>query len=89
MHERAEDEFGKEEAVERVDVLTTDVSDTLHAEPLNSAHSKEVAEGMDVIIKLIEEKMIVGEEIILKSWSPAEDMYSDRTHLYISPSEKC
>ena len=39
MHDRAEDEFGKE-AVERADVLTTDVSDTLHAEPLTSAHSK-------------------------------------------------
>ena len=39
--------------------------------------------------KLIEEKVIMGEEIILKNGTPAMNMYSDRTHLYIIPSEKC
>ena len=55
MHDRAEDEFGKEEAA----VTETVVFDTLHAEPLNSAHSKEVAVDMDEIIKQIEEKVIM------------------------------
>ena len=88
-------EFWKEvttQYVQRADVLInihTVVSDTLHAEPLNSAHSKEVAGDMDEIIKVIEEKLLAGEEIILRNGTPAEHMYSDRTHLYISPSERC
>ena len=85
MHDRAEDEFEREEAA----TYETVVSDILHAERLNSARSKEVAGDMDEIIKLIQEKVIAGEEIILRNGVPAEDMYSDRTHLYISPSERC
>ena len=59
---------------------------TLHAEPLNSVHSKEITGYMDEITKLIEEKVIVGdmgEEIILKNWTPAVSLYDDRTHTYI------
>ena len=58
---------------------------TLHAEPLNSVHSKEITGYMDEIIKLIEEKVIVGnmgEEIILKNESSARYLYGDRTHVY-------
>ena len=88
MHDRAEDEFGKEEAAERADVLTTEtvVSDTLHAEPLNSAHSKEVAGEMDEVHKFFGEKVITGdtgEETILKNGQQAMSLYSDRTHMYI------
>ena len=65
---------------------------TVHAEPLNSVHDKEVAGYLDGMIKLIEEKVIMvdtGEEITLKSGTPAVSMYSDRTHLYTIPSGKC
>ena len=65
MHDRAEVEFVDEvttEYVQRADVLITHtvVSDTLHAEPLNSVHSKEVAGYSDEMNKLIEEKVIMG-----------------------------
>ena len=73
------------------DVLVTHtvVLDTLRAENLNSVHRKEVLEEMN---KLIEEKVIAGdagEEIILKNGLQATNVYSDRTHVYISPSGRC
>ena len=88
-----EDEFNEEEVtteyVQCAGVLInlhTVVSDTLHDEPLNSAHSKEVARDMDEMNKLIKEKVIIrdtGEGIILKNGQPAYSLYGDRTHLYI------
>ena len=47
---------------------------------------------MEEVNKIIKEKMIrvdTGEEIILKYGSPAGNVYSGRTHLYIIPSGKC
>ena len=72
--------------------LYTVVYDTLHAEPQNSVHSKKVAEGMDEIIKLIEEKSILvdtEEDIFHKNGLPAMNLYSDRTHTYIQPFGRC
>ena len=40
--------------------LHTVVYDTLHAEPQNSVHDKEVAGYMDQMIKFIEEKVTMG-----------------------------
>ena len=37
----------------------------------------------------IEEKVIAGEELILKSGVPAKRLYSDRTHMYIASSRRC
>ena len=56
MHDQVE--FAEEvttEYVQRADVLITHtaVYDTLHAEPLNSVHDKEVAGYMDQMIKFI------------------------------------
>ena len=95
MHVRAEDEFEEEattEYVQRAEVLInlhTVVSDTLHAEPLNSAHSKEVAKYLEEMNRFIEEKVIMREEFILKNGTPAMNVYSDRTHLYTAPSGRC
>ena len=92
MHDRVEfEEEVTTEYVQRADVLTTKtvVSDTLRAEPLNSVHSKEVAGYLEEMNRLIEEKVIMEEEIILKNGTPAMNMYSDRTHLYIIPTGKC
>ena len=83
------------EYVQRADVLITHtvVSDTLHAKPLNSVHSKEVARCLDEMNKLIGEKVIMGGggggEIILRNGTSAMNMYSDLTHLYNTPSGKC
>ena len=67
---------------------------TLHAEPLNSFHCKEVtgytgpgeaAPGMEEAPKYFEDKVIrvMGEETNLKNGTPALNMYSDCTHMYI------
>ena len=90
MHE---DEFKEEvttEPAQRADVLITHtvVLDTLHAEPLNSVHSKEVAGYWDVMNKIIEEKEIAGEEIIPRNGMPAFSLYK-RPHAYIATSERC
>ena len=70
---------------------------TSHAEPPTSAHSTEdagylgpgeAAPGMEEVNKLIKETVITGdisEEIILKNGLLVSSLYSDRTHLYISP----
>ena len=61
---------------------------TVHAEPLNSVHCKEVTGYWDEMKKLIEDKVIIGntgEEIILKNGQPAFSLYSDRTHLQTCP----
>ena len=79
---------GKEVAIEyvqRANVPATHSvdSDTMHAKPLNSVHSKEVAWCMDEMNKLDDEKVITGdtgEEIILKNGVPAQSLYNDRTH---------
>ena len=75
MHEDEFTEEGDDRARSaRADVLInlhTVVFDTLHVEPLNSVHGREV---LDEIIKLIEEKVItvdMAEEIILKNGPPA------------------
>ena len=67
---------------------------TLHAEPLNSFHCKEVTEytgpgeaapGMEEAHKYFEDKVIrvMGEETNLKNGTPTLNMYSDCTHMYI------
>ena len=89
-----EDEFTEEvttEHVQRADVLITHtvVSDTLHAELLNSVHSRAVAGYMDEMNKLIEKKVIAedtGEDIILKNGQSAFSLYGDRTHEYSQSS---
>ena len=92
MHE---DEFEEEvttEYVQRADVLFnlhTVVFDTLHAEPLNSVHGKEVAGYLGEMDKFIEEKEIRRKETTLKHETLALNLYSDRTHLYIEPFGKC
>ena len=88
MHEG---EFMGEMTIEhaRADVLTslhTVVYDTLHAQPQNSVHSREVGGYLDEIIKLIEEKVVIVdavEEINLKNGTLAVSIYSDRTHTYM------
>ena len=58
---------------------------TVHAEPLNSVHCKEVTGYRDEMNKVIEDKVIIGnteEETTLKNGQPAFSLYSDRTHLY-------
>ena len=50
------------------------------------------APGMEEGNKLIEKKVIAGdiwEDIFHKNGLPAMNLYSDPTHLYISPSGKC
>ena len=66
----------------KVLITHTVVSDTLHAEPLNSIHSKEVAGYLDEIKK----KVIAGdkgEDIILRNGAPTISLHGDRTHTYI------
>ena len=74
---------------QRAGVLRIHTADTctLHAEPLNSVHCKEVWGYLEEIIKLIEEKVIMEdmeEENNHKNGTPAANMYSDRTHTYIT-----
>ena len=73
----------------------TIVTYTLHAYPLNSVHSTEVAgcsgwdgsaPGMGEVNKLIKEKVITGdmaEDTILKNEQRGLSLYGDRTHMYI------
>ena len=104
MHENAEYDFKDAVTTEdeqHADVLInthTVVTYTLMLISLNSVHSKEVAryfgwDGttpcMKEMGKLIEEKVIAGEEIILKNGMPALSLCSDRTHLYIAHSGRC